>query len=113
MTIFVGQSLLQKVCQKSKTSLNFQQSGQLGQKKIYAKFDPPQKKQTKKLLDILPKKNWTPLPDVGCPKSLEIQNPWEKYGKEVVSYLNIFAYKWSKTAAAKKVFYNLFLFYHF
>ena len=39
-----------------------------------------------------------PLPKVGCPKFLEIQNPWGKVLKEVVSELNIFVWKWSKIA---------------
>ena len=40
-----------------------------------------------------------PLPKVRCPIFLEIQNPWEKALKEVVSDLNIFVGKWSKSAA--------------
>ena len=43
----------------------------------------------------------TSLPKNGCQKCLKIRNSW---GKEVVSDLNIFAQKWSKIAAAKKVF---------
>ena len=46
----------------------------------------------------------TPLPKVGCPKVLEIQNPWGKVVERWVSDLNIFAQKRSKIAAAKKVF---------
>ena len=42
-----------------------------------------------------------PLPKVGCQIFLEMRNPW----KEVVSYLNIFVWKWSKIAAQKKVFF--------
>ena len=45
------------------------------------------------------------FPKVGCPKILEIQNPWEKCWKEVVSELNIFVGKWSKVAAKKKFFF--------
>ena len=51
-----------------------------------------------------------PLFKVGCSKLLEIRNPWKKYWKEVVSDLNIFAQKWTKIAAAKKVFADFFLY---
>ena len=44
-----------------------------------------------------------PLTEVGCPKFLEIQNPWS--WKEVVSELNIFVGQWSKIAAKKKQFF--------
>ena len=40
-----------------------------------------------------------PLPEVGCPKKFEIQNPWGKVRKEVVSHLKTFTYKGSKIAA--------------
>ena len=37
----------------------------------------------------------------------------KSYRKEVVSYFAIFAQKWSKIAARKKVYFGLFLNYHF
>ena len=43
-----------------------------------------------------------PLPKVGCPKLLEIQNHWGKYRKEEVSDLKICTNKGCKIAAQKK-----------
>ena len=46
-----------------------------------------------------------PLPKVGCPIFLEIQNPWGKIWTEVVSDMNIFVSKLSKIATQKKFFF--------
>ena len=43
-----------------------------------------------------------PLPEVGCPKILDIRNPWGKKWKEEVSDMNILVLKWLKIAKQKK-----------
>ena len=50
-----------------------------------------------------------PLPKVGCPIFLKIQNPWGKVMvQEAVSYLNIFVWKLSKITPQKKFFFCWF-----
>ena len=46
-----------------------------------------------------------PLAKVGCPKFLEIRNPWGKVVKEVVSDFNTFVWNWSKISMLKKFFF--------
>ena len=46
-----------------------------------------------------------PLPEVRCPKGLEIWNPWGKVTKEVVSYLKTLQIKGVKLPHQKKVFF--------
>ena len=55
------------------------------------------------------KRLFAPTSRVGCPKILEIRNPWGKVIKEVVSDLNIFLWKWFKIAAQKKSVFLLIL----
>ena len=46
-----------------------------------------------------------PLPEVGCPKCLEIWNPWGKVMKEVVSHLTTFTYKGCKITTYIYIFF--------
>ena len=46
-----------------------------------------------------------PLPEVGCPKFLEIQNPWGKIMERSGLRFEHFVWKWSKIAVQKKVFF--------
>ena len=48
------------------------------------------------------------LPEVGCPKFLEIRNPWGKVGGRSVLRFEIFCSKMVKIAAAKTVFFTDF-----
>ena len=48
-----------------------------------------------------------PLPEVGCPIFLEIQNPWGKVIKRSGLRYEHFCLKLSKIAAQKKVFFSL------
>ena len=43
-----------------------------------------------------------PLPEVGCPKSLEIRNPWGKVMERSGLTFEHLVWKWSKIAAQKK-----------
>ena len=44
-----------------------------------------------------------PLPEVRCPKFLEIRNPWGKVLERNGLKFKLFGWKWSKIAAQKKV----------
>ena len=44
-----------------------------------------------------------PLPKVGCPKFLEIRNPWGKVMERSGLTFEHFCFKWSKIAAQKKI----------
>ena len=50
-----------------------------------------------------------PLPEVGCPIFLEIQNPWGKVMERSGFRFKHFVWKLSKIAAQKKVFFLLIL----